>query len=387
MTREVIGLPSAESLRHPNQPPLLYQMDRSWIANVYAGPQWLGDYPPLPKNKDYSFLGKRIISPIECAAGPAGGRKWTAFALRMGFGIVNQKTMRTIAWEANQLPNITLVEETDLVDEQNMPDHLLGSFDLKDAGRYLNMGNSFGNPSFPVIDWTNDFRQQLKDVGDGQILAMSVTPSIRDNPLCKELFGRDSEVDLAIEAANDLVHGAVAAAVAGATMEEMNVSCNNVVQHPQEGQMYMNAPLVGYAVRSFKEISPGVDIGIKCGPFRSADQTTRTIDACQGELNFISLINTFPARVVNPEGVAVMPGREQIGFSGPAIQDVALRNVEWAAKARDSLGISLGIKGGGGVNTPEDVDRFINAGADVVFVANRFLRDPLFAYEYYLYKH
>ena len=86
--------PASEYL-DPNQPPLIYEIDKSWEEVIQKPPVWLSNkFPPIPTEAKYEFLGHKLISPIAIAAGPASGKIWTDFYFKMGYGMVIQKTRR-----------------------------------------------------------------------------------------------------------------------------------------------------------------------------------------------------------------------------------------------------------------------------------------------------
>jgi hypothetical protein len=97
-------------LRHPKQPQFIYDITLPWEEVIAKKPLWKGGFPTLPKQKKYSFLGQKLISPIIIAAGPASGKLWTDFYFKMGYGAVIQKTRRTTPRLANKNPNIAIVK-------------------------------------------------------------------------------------------------------------------------------------------------------------------------------------------------------------------------------------------------------------------------------------
>jgi hypothetical protein len=102
-----------KNLVDPKQPQFIYDITLPWEEVISKKPIWKsGKFPPLPKQKKYSFLGQKLISPIIIAAGPASGKLWTDFYFKMGYGAVIQKTRRTTPRLANKNPNIAIVKSS-----------------------------------------------------------------------------------------------------------------------------------------------------------------------------------------------------------------------------------------------------------------------------------
>src|SRR3989344_9000320 len=104
-----------------NQPVFVYDIHKSWEQVVKERPIWKsGKFPPLPTGKKYQFLGQKLISPIAISAGPASTKIWTDFYFKMGFGLVFEKTRRTIPRKSNALPNIAIVHADKPVSRKNL---------------------------------------------------------------------------------------------------------------------------------------------------------------------------------------------------------------------------------------------------------------------------
>src|SRR3990167_10443061 len=142
-------------LRAQNQPTFIYDIEKPWEEVVQNPPVWVSNkFPPLPKL--YSFLGQNIISPIVIAAGPASGKIWTDFYFKMGYGMVIQKTRRTVPRLSNTQPNIAIVYLDKPVEEDGLGETLAASNDPRDFEKYKSMTNSFGNPSSDILTWAKE---------------------------------------------------------------------------------------------------------------------------------------------------------------------------------------------------------------------------------------
>lgn len=368
-------LPNPKNFIHPNQPTFIYNTKKSWEKVIEEKPIWLsGKFPPLPKEKKYKFLGHRLITPIAIAAGPASKKIWTDFYFKMGYGLVFEKTRRTVPRRSNQIPNIVVVRTEQPITRNNLNKKLIGTLSDAEWEKYKSMTNSFGNPSPAVATWSEELTRQRKGANDGQILGCSVTATIVNPKATME------------EVAADLLIAATAAAISGAQAVEFNLACPNVTENKQEGDMFQDAKLVSYILSEFKRRFPNLPTGIKFGLYKSKALMKKILIAAGDNLDYFSGINTVGMTVVAKDGSDILPGRRVSGVAGRADQTLALEAIRWSDEIRKEEGLKYEILGGGGIVEVEDVDRYLNAGADMVQVAAVALADPLFAYKYRFYK-
>lgn len=386
----VTELQPAQIFRHPDQPLLVYDIHKPWEQNVADGPIWRGGYPPYPAERPYRFLGHELISPITIAAGPASGKRWTDFYLTMGYGLVMEKTRRTVPRGSNPTPNVAIIKEEQQITRENLDKTLHGSMDEREYQRYRSVTNSFGNPSPNMFTWATHLREQRESVRSGQLLGCSITATALDSgPSCSVILGNSPETAVLVETASDMLIGGTAAAVSGAQVIEFNLACPNVTDHPEEGEMFQNPQLVRYLFAEWKRRFPNNPAGFKAGLYKDKDQMRRVLAGGGDNLGFVSLINAVAMKVVDGEGNKIIGGGtiEKAGTCGVPLQTIALEEIEWAADIRESEGLRYEIIGGGGIVSVWDVDRYRDAGADVVFSGSYVFANPLFAYEYYLSKH
>ena len=373
-------LPDPKNLVHPKQPLFVYDIKKRWEEVVQSGPTWLSKkYPPHSSEKKYSFLGHKLFSPIAISAGPASGKKWTDFYLKMGFGLVFEKTRRTVQRKSHPVPNIAIVHTQGPITREGRNKTLVATTSDKDWEKYQSITNSFGNPSPSIEVWAKELARQKEAVGDGQLLGCSVTATF---------LGKNSNNSTAaiIEVASDLLVGATAAVVAGAQVIELNLACPNVTENKVEGEMFQNEKLVAYTLAEFKRRFPNIPVGIKFGIYKSKEQMKRVFVGAGENLDFVSGINAVTMTVLAKDGGEILPGRKTSGVAGKADQTLALEAIGWAAKIREEEGLKYEILGGGGIVEIKDVDRYLKAGADIVQIATIAMLDPLFAYKYRLYK-
>lgn len=367
-------LPDPKNFVAKNQPTFIYDTKKSWEQVVSKKPIWLsGKFPPLPKEKKYSLLGHKLISPIAISAGPASKKLWTDFYFKMGYGLVLEKTRRSTPRVSNKAPNVAIVETEQPITRDNLNKKLTATTRDEDWEKYQSITNSFGNPS-PAMDvWAKELVEQRKGVGDGQLLGCSVTATIV-NARCTML-----------EVATDLLMAATAAVIGGAQVVEFNLACPNVTENSQEGEMFQSADLVKYLFSEFKRRFPKTSAGFKFGLYKSKGQMKKVFSAAGDNLDYVSGINAIAMTVLGKNGQAILPARITSGVCGKLIQDIALESIRWADRIRTEEGLKYQILGGGGIVEVEDVDRYLAAGADMVQVAAIAMADPLLAYKYRLF--
>ena len=138
----------------------LYNVSKSWEDNYKSGPNFKGPYPSFPKEAKWKFLGHSVVSPIGVAAGPLPNSKWMIPFLKLGYGSVTQKTVRSSAHKSHPAPNITFVENGQSLVPLSKP--LVVGNKINNPIEKLSITNSFGNPSLPVKVWQQEARKEQK---------------------------------------------------------------------------------------------------------------------------------------------------------------------------------------------------------------------------------
>lgn len=380
------NLPKPDQLIDPKQPPLIYDINSAWEEVIEKPPIWLsGKFPPYPREKKYKFLGYNLVSPIAISAGPASKKIWTDFYLKMGFGLVFEKTRRSTPRKSNQAPNISIVKSEIPLTRANLDKPLVGSMDTSVWEKYQSITNSFGNPSPEISVWARQLTEQVKSVVDGQVLGCSVTATFpAGGPSCFKVLHVQSPAAAIVETTMDLMTAASAAVIAGAGVIEFNLACPNVLENTEEGEMFQSDKLVAYLFAEFKRRFPMVLAGFKFGLYKDKEQMRKVFKAAGDNLDFVSGVNALAVPVLAEDGSEILPGRVKSGVCGKIMKDIALEEIQWADQIRKEEGLKYQILGGGGIIEVEDVDEFLDAGADMVQVATIALADPLFAYKYFL---
>lgn len=372
------------SFRDPKQPIFIYDIKKSWEEVVSKKPIWKSDkFPKLTKTKKYSFLGKKLISPIIIAAGPSSGHHWSDFYFKMGYGAVIEKTRRSSPRSSNKAPNIAIVNSDQYLKRANIKKGVQASLDEEDFISYMSITNSFGNPSPAIEVWAKELTVQKKAVSAGQMLGCSVTATFpHDGPSCFKILKTKDENAAIVETALDLLTAASAAVVNGAEFVEFNLACPNVTENTEEGEMFQNPKLIAYTLREFKKRFPETPVGFKFGLYKNKDQMRRCFASAGDDLDYVSGVNAIATPVYDKKGKEVLPGRSISGVCGKVMKEIALEEISWAAEVRAKEGLKYEILGGGGIVEPKDVDQFLDTGANAVQVATIPLVNPLFAYEY-----
>lgn len=368
-------LPDPKSLTHPKQPLFVYDITKSWEEVVQEGPIWLsGKFPPAPIKKKYTFLGHKLISPIAISAGPASRKIWTDFYLKMGYGLVFEKTRRSVPRESNKVPNVAIIHADTQIKRGGLKKTLTATNNPLDFAKYKSITNSFGNPSPKLEVWANELRKQRKSASAGQILGCSVTATItKPNTTTTEVVA-------------DLLKAATAAVKAGVRILEFNLACPNVTGNKEEGEMFQDEKLVSQTLAQFKRRFPKVKAGFKFGLYKNKAQMKKVFKAAGDNLDYVSGINAIAMTVLGKDGKEILPSRLTSGVCGKLIQDIALESIRWADAIRKEEGLNYEILGGGGIVEVSDVDRYLKAGADMIQIATIAMTDPLFAYKYRLHK-
>lgn len=144
---------------------------------------------------------------------------------------------------------------------------------------------------------------------------------------------------------------------------EVNMSCPNIprpVYHSYYKGWFEDD---GHVFNHVKNVAYMVPVGLKLGIH---SLMSRVEEACRAKVDFLTLINTIPA--VGFIGSLPVLG----GLSGPAINPIALRAVLDVRQRYDVPIIACG-----GIVSQEDINHFMEVGADAVQIGSgSFVADP-----------
>src|SRR3989344_9294715 len=150
----------------------VYDIHKTWEYNYERGPNFKGPYPPLPKEKKWQFLGHKLISPLGVAAGPLPNAKWMIPYLKLGYGSVIQKTVRSTAHNSHPTPNVTFGKKGQKIKLDDKP--IVVEIEVNDKIENLSVTNSFGNPCKKPKEWIREGTKTRKATKPGQLFGISV---------------------------------------------------------------------------------------------------------------------------------------------------------------------------------------------------------------------
>jgi dihydroorotate dehydrogenase (NAD+) catalytic subunit len=153
---------------------------------------------------------------------------------------------------------------------------------------------------------------------------------------------------------------------------ELNISCPNV---KQGGITFGTDPgLVEEITSKVKAVCGTKPLMVKLTPLVT-DITATARAAVNGGADALSLINTFPAMVIDIETRKPVLSNRTGGLSGPAIKPVAIYLV---SRVYQEVGKpnNIPILGMGGIRTASDAVEFMMAGATVVAIGTSTFNDP-----------
>lgn len=322
-----------------------YDTSHSYAWNYDHPPEVVGhDAADTPG--DWTYCGSKVSSPLGVAAGPLLNGAWCLYYAALGFDVLTYKTVRSRDRTCYPLPNLLPLDAAQVHGgEQN----------LAASGEFRgSWAISFGMPSRAPETWTADVADTRRQLATDKKLAVSVVGTHQEGWSIERL-------------ADDYAQCASLAKRAGADAVEINLSCPNVSSC--DGQLYQNpgpAKLVADQARAAVGDLPLV---AKIG-HDPTEGLQDLVDALSESVDALSTTNCIAATV---EGSF---GGQPRGIGGRAILDESVRQVERLAEFIARRGYRLQIIGVGGVETAEDVRRYLSAGAECTHLATAVMRDP-----------
>lgn len=356
-------------MKNQNKKTPVYRVAKSWEYNYERGPNFKGPYPRRPKEKKWQFLGHKLISPLGVAAGPLPNAKWMIPYLRLGYGSIVQKTVRSSAHKSHPAPNITFVEKGQRLKLDRKP--LVVGLAVNNSVDKLSITNSFGNPCKEPKEWMAEGKKAKKAARPGQLFGISV-------------YGTSSEGTTLAELAWDYAKTAKMAKTAGAQFIEANLACPNV-SGAENPFLYKDAKAVAKIAKEIKKAIGKTPLVLKIGYFEKYRDLLFVLKSAAGNFEAVSAINTMQKKVVDKKGKLVLPGREVSGICGQMIKIYGIQTVKNLKKAQKELNLNFEIIGVGGVMQPKDVVDYLKAGANHVHSATAVMFNPYLAYDLQLY--
>lgn len=333
-----------------------YNPAATYLDNFDAAPECppMVDVPGIPG--EWTFCGRPVSSPLGIAAGPLLNGRWIRYYAALGFDVLTYKTVRSRFRECYPLPNLVPVM-SDQMEGDGPP--------VPQSNDWLSSwAVSFGMPSMEPEFWRRDISETKRLLKAGQLLSVSVVGTIQPGW---------STADLA----QDYAQCARWAVDAGADAVEMNFSCPNVCS--EDGQLYQqpdDALTVARRVRV--ELGNGYPLLVKVGYLPDDQVTERLLENLAECVDGVVTTNSVSAQVQDEEGRLLFDGQPR-GICGKATFAASVRQVERFRDVIERQRWGLSVVGVGGIETAEDVRRYLDAGAESVQLATAIMRDPLVA--------
>ena len=158
---------------------------------------------------------------------------------------------------------------------------------------------------------------------------------------------------------------------------EVNISCPNL---DCGGMEFGTDPKAATEVAgSVRKTAEGKPVFVKLAPLVT-DISSIALAVAETGAEGLSLVNTYPAMLIDLDRRKPVLAKNFGGLSGPAIKPMALRAVCLVRKALKTHGLGTAIIGMGGISSGRDALEFLLAGADAVSLGTINFINPL-AYE------
>lgn len=344
-----------------------YDINKTWEDNYKNGPNFKGPFPPLPQEKNWEFLGFKLISPLGIAAGPLPNSKWLITYANLGFGSLTQKTVRSSAHKSHEFPNVLYVEVKGKLNS-DIENPLVASTKSHKPLSKISITNSFGNPSYSPKEWMAQATKAKKGIHNGQLFGVSVYGTSKKNTTIQQL-------------AADYAKTAQMAKKAGAMFIEANLACPNV-SGSENPFLYKDERSVAKIAKEIKKKIGNTPLLLKIGYFEKYEDLIAVLKATRGNFEGVSAINTISKKIIKKDGKQALPGRDVSGVCGYAIKDFGIKTVKNLYRARIELKMKFEIVGVGGAMTTRDIVDYLKAGANHVHLATAAMWNPYIAFEF-----
>lgn len=343
-----------------------YYLDRTWEYNYKHGPKFDGKFPPFPKAGSWTFLGKKLVSPLGVAAGPMPNSKWISLYAKLGYGSLIFKTVRSTPHKCHPFPNVVHLNVNG-VKEIKSGKKIVGDLFFPKNTTKLSISNSFGNPCFDIKEWVAEAKKSKRAIRSGQIFGISVYGTAEENTKLEQL-------------AADYAKTAKIAKQAKPDFIEINLACPNV-KGSENPNIYKDPIAVSAITEATKKAIGKTPLVLKVGYYDSYKNLLEVLKPIKGKFEGIAAINTISRKVTDKNGKQILPGRDESGVCGYAIKDFGVETVKKLKKAQKDLKMKFEIIGVGGVMTSKDVMDYLKAGANHVQSATAIMFNPYLAYE------
>lgn len=332
-----------------------YDVAKTWRTNLTASPEppdKFVDSTALPG--EWQWCGFSLDSPLGIPAGPLLDGRWILHYANLGFDWLVYKTVRSGKWDCYDLPNLVPVDTGPL----SKP-----GFTVPIASK---MGRtwavSFGMPSQEPNIWQRDVEWTRSQLPSRKCLVVSVVgtqdPSLTDP---------DAALD---QLADDFALCARWAVESGADGVEANFSCPNVSTH--DGQLYQKPQDAEKVAIRIRDTIGSVPLVLKIGHVGDREHAKALLVHLAPHCNGLAMTNSIAARVRGQSGEHLFDSQPR-GICGAAIRDASIAQVEMFRKICDD---QLDLIGVGGIFNKNDVESYLQAGADSVGIATAAMLNP-----------
>lgn len=342
-----------------------YDFQQTWSWNLQNPPtdHSTGEVEVPPMSGDWRFLGLPTNSCLGIPAGPLLNSDWLLHYARLGFDVLTYKTVRSAARECYPLPNLSPVSTAKLRDGDQT---VITSKTMEG-----DWAVSFGMPSVSPLDWKRDVAKAKSGLAAGQLLIVSIVGE------ANQCDARDQPSDQQLDSiADDYACCAKMAAEAGADVIEANFSCPNVCS--ADGQLYQHADQAAVVANRIKAAIQNVPLTVKIGHVQEVKLAANLLRALSPSVQGLCMTNAIAANVKSPSGRQLFDGQAR-GICGRAIHLASVQQVEMFSRLIQQDNLKMKISAVGGVFDGNDVQRFLNAGAQAVGMATSAMCDPLTA--------
>jgi len=332
--------------------------------NIHETYRWNYEHAPDPVEMEipefpgeWKFCGLPVKSPLGMPAGPLLNGQWILYYASLGFDVLTYKTVRSRQRECYPLPNLQPVTCGQLTgDEQELAaqDNMDGSWAV-----------SFGMPSSEPDIWRKDIEQTREKLAEDNVLSVSVVGTEQPDGTLDDL-------------ADDYALCARWAVESGADTIETNFSCPNVCS--SDGQLYQvahDAAVVAERVRD--AIGNDIPYIAKIGHISDEIRASMLIESLCPYINGFAMTNSVAAAVKQNDDL-LFDGQRR-GICGSATRTASVKQTELFSRLIAHRGLALALIGVGGVSSAEDVESYLDAGADSVQIATAAMVNPLVAVE------
>ncbi|MBX3437616.1 MAG: hypothetical protein KF861_09010 [Planctomycetaceae bacterium] len=329
-----------------------YDVSRDYRWNYDHAPEAV-EVDVLSMPGEWTFLGRKVASPLGVPAGPLLNGKWILYYASLGFDVLTYKTVRSSYRECYPLPNLLPVRTQQLRGGEHVLDaeeRMSGSWAV-----------SFGMPSMDPDVWRRDIEWTRARLRSDQVLSVSVVGTAQPGGTLDEL-------------ADDYALCARWAVESGADCIETNFSCPNVCS--RDGHLYQEPTPAGVVAQRVREAIGATPYLLKIGHFTESDSASQLLKAVSRYVDGLAMTNSVAATVRDAAGNVMFDGQKR-GICGDATREASVSQVRMFAEIMEEWGRPLALIGVGGASSAAHVDEYLDAGAEAVHIATAAIVDPL----------